>query len=116
MRFQILHESPGRVRLKAVQYSMSLEQADLLEAWVLSLPGVDQVTVHERLCSLIIRFHGNREDLYTQLSRFSYEEASEKCRVLSSNSRRINREYKEKMVFQVLRHYAKRLLLPAPVR
>ena len=116
MRFQILHESAGRVRLRAVQYSMSMEQADVLEAWVLALPGVDQVTVHERLCSLIIIFHGNRKDLYTRLSRFSYEEAEEEAHVLSSNSRRINREYKEKMVFKVLWHYAKRLFVPAPAR
>jgi len=33
MRFQILHESRGRVRLRAAQPSMSMEQADLLEAW-----------------------------------------------------------------------------------
>lgn len=116
MRFQILHESPGRVRLKAMQPSMSMEQADLLEAWTLTIPGVDQVTVHERLCSLIILFHGNRKDLYTQLSRFSYGEAEQKCNVISANSRRINREYKEKMVFQVLLHYAKRLFLPMSLR
>lgn len=116
MRFQILHESPGRVRLRAVQHTMSLEQADLLEAWVMALPEVDQVTVHERLCSLIIFFHGKREDLYKRLSRFSYEQAKEETHVLSSNSRQINREYKEKMVFQVLAHYAKKLFLPMPVQ
>ena len=116
MRFQILHESPGRVRLKALQYSMSMEQADLLEAWVLALPDVEQVKVHERLGSLIIVFHGDRKALYAQLSRFTYEEAGEEAHVLSANSRRINREYKEKMVFQVLCHYAKRLFLPAPLR
>ena len=116
MRFQILHESAGRVRLRAVQYSMSMEQADVLEAWVLALPGVDQVTVHERLCSLIIFFHGDRKALYARLSRFSYEEAEEEAHVLGGNSRRINREYKEKMVFKVLWHYAKRLFVPAPAR
>jgi len=116
MRFQILHESAGRVRLKAMQYSMSMEQADLLEAWVLALPCVDQVTVHERLGSLIVLFHGDRKDLYAQLSCFTYEKAEKEAHVLSANSRRINREYKEKMVFQVLWHYAKRLFLPAPIR
>ena len=44
------------------------------------------------------------------------EDGAKSVHVLSANSRRINREYKEKMVFQVLRHYAKRLLLPMPVR
>lgn len=45
-----------------------------------------------------------------------FKSGREEVHVLSANSRRINREYKEKMVFQVLRHYAKRLLLPMPVR
>ena len=116
MKFQILHESSGRVRLKAVQYSMSMEQADLLEAWILALPGVDQVTVHERLGSIIILFHGDRSSLYERLSHFSYEEAGEEAHVLSANSRCINREYKEKMVFQVLRHYVGRIFLPVYVR
>ncbi len=116
MRFQILHESAGRVRLKAMQRSMTMEQADLLEAWVSALGGVDQVTVHERLGSLIILFHGSREILYSQLSRFSYASAAEEAYVLSHNSRLINREYKEKMVMKVLLHYAKRLFLPQPVR
>ena len=56
MRFQILHESRGRVRLRAVQPSMSMEQADVLEAWLLALPEVEQVTVHERICGVIIVF------------------------------------------------------------
>ena len=112
MRFQILHESPGRARLKAMQYSMTMEQADLLEAWVLALPGVDQVIVHERLGNLTVLFHGDRKELYIRLSRFSYEKAAKENLVLSGHSRSINRAYKEKMVFQVLWYIAKRLFLP----
>ena len=100
MRFQILHESPGRARLKAVQYSMTMEQADLLEAWVLALPGVDQVIVHERLGNLTVLFHGDRQELYIRLSRFSYEKAAKENLVLSGHSRSINRAYKEKMVLR----------------
>ncbi len=116
MKFQILHESRGRIRLRAVQRFMSMEQADLLEAWILALPGVDQATVHERICGVTILFEGDREALYCALSRFSYEEAREEIHVLSPHSRGINREYKEKLVFQVLRHYGKKLFLPSPVR
>ena len=67
MRFQIQHESPGRVRLRAVQRSMSMAEADLLEAWILALPGVDQVTVHERICGVTILFRGERDALYRAL-------------------------------------------------
>ncbi len=116
MRFRILHESPGRVRLKAVQHSMTMEQADLLEAWILALPGVWQVTVHERLGTMIIRFRGEREALYSGLARFSYERAREEAHVLSAESRCINREYKEKMVFKVVGQFLKRLFIPVPIR
>ena len=116
MRFQILHESPGRVRLRAQQRIMSMAEANLLEAWILALPGVDQVTVHERICGVTILFRGERDALYGALSRFSYGEAGEEIHVLSPHSRQINREYKEKLVFQVLRHYGKKLFLPLPVR
>ena len=116
MRFQILHESPGRVRLRAMQCAMSMAEANLLEAWILALPGVDQVTVLERICGVTILFRGERDSLYAALSRFSYEEAGEEIHVLSPHSRQINREYKEKLVFQVLRHYGKKLFLPLPIR
>ena len=116
MRFQILHESRGRVRLRAVQASMSMEQADILEAWLLALPQVDQVTVHERICGVIIVYRGSREALYQKLAGFSYALAAPKVQIASSQSRAMNRAYKEKLVFLVLRHYLKKLYLPLPLR
>ena len=116
MKFKILHESPGRVRLRTVRPFMSMEQADLLEAYLTALPGVEHVTVHERVCGVIIVFRGDRAALYQSLAAFSYELAAEQVHVLSRNSRAINREYKEKLVFRVLRHYLKKLFLPMPVR
>ena len=116
MKYQILHESPGRVRLRTVRPFMSMEQADLLEAYLTALPGVEHVTVHERVCGVIIVFRGDHAALYQSLAAFSYELAAEQVHVLSRNSRAINREYKEKLVFRVLRHYLKKLFLPMPVR
>ena len=116
MKFQILHESRGRVRLRAVQASMSMEQADILEAWLLALPEVDQVTVHERICGVIIVFRGSREAIYQKLAGFSYALAAPKVQIASSQSRTMNRAYKEKLVFQVVRHYLKKLYLPLPFR
>ena len=116
MRFQILHESRGRVRLRAVQPSMTMEQADLLEAWLLNQPGVEQATVHERICGVIIVFRGVRAELYDALAAFSYEKASQQTRVLSRNSRAINREYKQKLVMKVVRRYLKKLFLPLVFR
>lgn len=40
MKAFIQHESRGRLRVRMHQYRMSLEQADLLEAYLLDQPGV----------------------------------------------------------------------------
>ena len=48
MKAFIQHESRGRLRVRMHQYRMSLEQADLLEAYLLDQPGVKSAAVHER--------------------------------------------------------------------
>ncbi len=116
MKFQILHESKGRVRLRAIQPSMSMAQADALEAWLLTIPFVQQVTVHERTCGVIIRYSGDSASLYRALRDFSYERAADELPVGLHSGRATNRKYKEKLVFQVVRHYAKRWFLPMSVR
>ena len=45
MRFHILHESPGRIRLRADVKTMSMEEADLLEAWLIKQPNIQHVTL-----------------------------------------------------------------------
>ena len=116
MRFQIMYESPGRMRLRADARSMSPEQADLLEAWLRVQPGVDAVTVHERTCGVLISYHGERSGLCRTLSDFTYENAEKMLDPQIRSSRAMNRDYKEKLVFLVIRHYIKRFFLPAALR
>ena len=116
MRFRILHESPGRIRLRADVKSMSMEQADLLEAWLVSRPFVKQASVHERTFCVTVIYKEEREAVCRALAGFSFERASREAEPPVHSSRAMNREYKEKLVFLTARHYARRLFLPAPVR
>lgn len=111
-----MHESKGRVRLRAMQQSMSMEQADLLEAWLLALTNVDQVSIHERICGVTINFHGAREELYRKLSSFSYDAAATTIQPGSGSSREMNRHYKEKLISQVVSHALRVAFLPDPLR
>lgn len=111
-----MHETPGRMRLRADVRSMNPEQADILEAWLRSQQIVDAVTVHERTCGIVVLYHGDRGELCNLLSGFSYENAAKALDTQAHSSRLMNREYKEKLVFLVIRHYLKRLFLPAPIR
>ncbi len=116
MRFRIMHETPGRIRLRAEVPSMSIREADILEAWLKNCEGVDQVTVHERTCGIIILYHTERAGLVKALSGFSYAQAAKEVDLTVHSSRLMNRQYKEKLVFHVMRHFLRRLFLPAPLR
>ena len=116
MKFQILHEAPSMLRLRVLQPRMTIEQADLLDESIRRLPGVETVTVHERTCGVIIHYTGDRGELIRALALFSYEKASQDIQLLSHSSRALNREYKEKIIFHILRRFLRKLYLPAPVR
>ncbi len=116
MRFQIMHETPGRLRLRADLRSMSLEQADLLDAWLRAQPGVDAVSVHERTCGITVLYHGDRAGLCRALSGFTFLNAEKTLAPQVHSSRAMNRAYKQKLVFQIIRYGLKRILLPAVLR
>ena len=116
MRFQILHRSPGRLRLRACVRSMTAGQADLLEAWLLCIPSVDRVTIQETICSVTICYRGDDAAVTQRLAAHCYETAEQTLPPLQRSSRAMNRAYKEKLVGMVLAQLCKRWLLPAPVR
>lgn len=116
MRFLILHESPGRIRLRADGERMSTQQADLLENWLLKQRDIKQVSVHESTLSVTVHYEMDRDALCRMLAGFSYENAASEVELPSHSSRAMNREYEEKIVFLILSHYAKRLFLPVPFR
>lgn len=65
MKFKIVHESRGRVRIQVMQKRMTLEQADLLEAYLNHSPAIRQAAVHERTCCAVIQYCGERSALLT---------------------------------------------------
>ena len=113
MRFQIMHESPGRMRIRADVRSMSPEQADLLEAWLRIQQNIDNVTVHERTCGITVIYHGERAALCRTLSGFNYKKAEQTVGAQTHSSRTLYRSYKEKLVFLVMRYCIKRIFLPS---
>ena len=115
MKFQIEHESRGRIRIRAVQKRMTLEQADLFEAWLGQLRGVSQATVHERTCCAVICYQGDRNELITAISRFSYQAKGMDALMPIHSSRELNRTYQEKLVSMTAFKFLRRLYLPAPL-
>jgi len=116
MKFEIKHEIPGRIRIHVMQGRMSVTQADTLLYYLKSLESVTQAAVYERTADVCVCFSGDRAPLIQALRRFRYESVEVPEAVLANSGRALNNEYKEKIASQVAWHYARKLLLPYPLR
>ena len=116
MRFQIKHECRGRIRIQAAQPRMTLEQADVLETWLQSLPDVEQASVHERTRCAVIVYRGSRHALLDALRRFSYQEQALNGPGNIRSGRALKRAYEEKLVGMVAFKAVRSLFFPAPLR
>lgn len=63
MKCTILHETRGRMRVHTMQGAMSLQQADILEAYLNQTPGVTKATVYDRTGDAVICFDGRGKRL-----------------------------------------------------
>ena len=116
MKAFIEHESRGRLRVRMKQYRMTLEQADLLEAYLQNQPGVLNAAVHERTCCAVIRYIGDRENIIRAIAQFNYTAPSVTALAPTHSGRALNREYQEKLVGRVITKFACTLFLPAPLQ
>ena len=56
MKCKILHESRGRMRVHALQYRMTMEQADILEYYLMGQKGVLYAKVNDRTGDAIMSY------------------------------------------------------------
>ena len=72
----------GRVRARLALRRMTLEQADLLEAWLLRQPGIARAVVHERTRCVILWYEQGQEAALDALRSFDWRapRARRRCR------------------------------------
>ena len=116
MKFIIKHESPGRIRIHIEQKQMSYQEADTLLYYLNTLEYVTQAKVYRRTADACVCFSGKRELLIQALRKFRYTSVKVPDEVLENSGRQLNDTYQEKLMGQVFFHYARKILLPYPVR
>lgn len=116
MNYQILHESHGRLRLRARQTRMTMEEADQLEAYLTALPGVSRAVVHERTCDMVIFYQGGRRAVLDGVAAFCYDREAMRDASPENSGRALNRQYQEQLIQMVLFRAARKIFLPAPVQ
>ena len=117
MKFQLIHESNGRMRIHILP-GISLAQADMLQYWLEKLPGTKRAIVHERTGNAIIEYRPpqTRNQLIAELSRFSFSDLKPNEIASIHSARALNREYEEKLVMRVLGKVFRRLFFPPALR
>ena len=109
-----MHESPGRIRVHAMQKRMTMTQADILEYYLKAQEGVIEAKVYDRTGDAIIFYEGKREGMILALSRFSYK--GNEGLVPSQTGRALNREYEDKLVLTVVDRVISTLFYPIPLK
>ena len=109
-----MHESPGRIRVHAMQKRMTMAQADILEYYLKAQEGVIEAKVYDRTGDAVIFYEGKREGMILALSRFSYK--GNEGLVPSQTGRALNREYEDKLVLTVVDRVISTLFYPNPLK
>ena len=115
MKWNILHESRGRMRLHLNKKRMSLAEADQLQDYLTALPGVRTAAVYERTCDVVVVYTADRAGVVKGLAAFKFD-VEALAEVPANSPRAVNREYQEKLVNMTIFHFARKLFLPAPLR
>ena len=95
---------------------MTIEEADKADAYLKSISGIDDVTVYERTCDLIIYYSFDRSELIEILAQFSFENDEVKNIEIVGTARLVQREYEEKLIMTIILRYFRKIFYPLPLR
>ena len=115
MKCKIIHESRGRLHVHLECARMSLDEADVLEYYMRSVDGVDEVKVYDRTRDAVICYRAERAAVINALAAFSFSAAEAIQLVPEHTTRELNRKFEDKLAMAVLRRTASKLFLPVPV-
>ncbi len=115
MKCTILHESKGRMRVHVENVRMTLHRADVLEAYLNHNDAIVHAAVYERTGDVVIAYTGKRTAAIAILAGYKFDVAENDALVTSADSRKLNREYQDKMFDLVAGRALRKLFLPAPL-
>lgn len=94
---------------------MTLHRADVLEAYLNHHDAIVHAAVYERTGDVVITYTGKRTAAIAILAGYKFDVAEYDALVTSADSRRLNREYQDKMFDLVAGRCLRKLFLPAPL-
>lgn len=116
MKFKIVHEIKGRIRIHIIRRQMSTKDADILQYYLISQDFITSAKIYERNQDAVLCYTKNREDVIRLLQKFSFEKVSVPEHIWQNSGREVNREYWDKIVQKVVLRIGSKLFLPMPIR
>lgn len=116
MKFKVLHNMRGRMRIHVMTNEMTDLQADKLEYDLAAQDMILTAKVYERTSDVVIAYAGERQLLLSYLQTYYYRRKVEEDETLARSGRAMNRKYWDKLVNRVVLRMGSKLFVPAPIR
>lgn len=116
MKFKVLHNMRGRMRIHVMTNEMTDLQADKLEYDLAAQDMILTTKVYERTGDVVITYTGERQILLSYLQTYYYSRKVEEDEALARSGRAMNRKYWDKLVNRVVLRMGSKLFVPAPIR
>ncbi|MFR1748117.1 MAG: heavy metal translocating P-type ATPase [Clostridium sp.] len=116
MKFKVLHNMRGRMRIHVMTNEMTDLQADKLEYDLAAQDMILIAKVYERTGDVVITYTGERQILLSYLQTYYYSRKVEEDETLARSGRAMNRKYWDKLVNRVVLRMGSKFFVPAPIR
>ena len=118
MKFQVLYDRPGRIRLRAGAYAFEKENEKPLERRLSGLSYVYKAEVRSSNGGMLISYRPQyRDELLREISALGKETVlSDRCTEAEQQLVDIDRDFEKRLTLHVLKRFALRPLMPAPLR
>lgn len=116
MKFKVLHNMRGRMRIHVMTNEMTDLQADKLEYDLAAQDMILTAKVYERTSDVVITYAGERQLLLSYLQTYYYRRKVEEDETLARSGRAMNRKYWDKLVNRVVLRMGSKFFVPAPIR
>ena len=117
MKYQIIYDRPGKLRLRMGKYAFSREQGYGIAGMLRRFPGVISATVSYNNGGILIYYEGScREALFQWVENLKRTELPSEHPTEDEKLRELDETFQNKVIGTLARHFFLKWFMPAPVR
>ncbi len=115
MKFEIKHQIKGRMRVHLMKKRLTSEEADIVQYYLEQQEVVNSVKIYEKTADVVIVYTGAKTCIFTLLKQLDITAIEVPSNVIENSGRKMNEEYKEKLVQKLAVRAFTKWILPTPI-